>query len=161
MSPQSPQSLSVRPGFSQLDNISEDGNKSQNPRRLSYVETTPVKIKEVYTKPRSFGWETGVMVQGNERPASDTSEKFEDFDMSGAVEDDMAEFEHRTALDSPSEMNDGPVWERQRPINEDEDADAEEWLAEEGGSERDSQSYATLSKRAEVILENAKKRLMV
>ena len=88
---------------------------------------------------------------------SHSSELFDDFDMGGIIEDD----EHETVLNSPSETDGHRPWVRQMSVNEDDDADADEWLVDSGGSERDSQSYSTLSKRAEVILENAKKRLMV
>lgn len=160
LSPQSPQSFSIRPSPSQLDNISEDEDKFRNQRRLSYIETTPVTIKEIYSKPRSYGWETGVMVQGSDKSGSNLSENFENFDM-GGMQDDDTEYDRQKLLDSPPGIGGRHAWVRRISINGEEDTDAEEWLAEEGSSERDSQSYSTLSKRAEVILENAKKRLMV
>ena len=161
MSPQSPQSFSIRPSLSQLDNISEDEDNFRSQQQLSYMETTPVTIKEVYSKPRAYGWETSVMVHGSDSSGSNLSENFENFDMGGIIKEDDSEYERQKFLDSPSGTGGRQAWVRRISINGEEDTDAEEWLAEEGGSERDSQSYSALSKRAELILENAKKRLMV
>ena len=97
------------------------------------------------------------MVQGSDNSGSNLSEMFDDFDMGGTIEDD----EQHTAIDSPSEPDGECTWVQKMSLNADEDADAEEWLADGAESEKGSPSYSTLSKRAEVILENAKKRLMV
>ena len=166
MSPTSPQSFTIRSGLGQLHDISEANHGTPETRRLSYIDTTPVTIREVYTKPRSMGYESGTTAHDSDRSESNLSKRFENFDWNGSITGEEEKgYESNNGAGSSShkslEENGDDAHNLPMLPDEDEDADGEGWLDGEGESEKGSQSYSALSKRAELILENAKKRLMV